>query len=108
MRCAGSRTITSRASEGVKEGRASKIGVVSGEAIRSKQAASKFWWKLILSVPDPILCGPMVSVQRLDQKFDSRCGGHFFRFDASVVARLPSPIPSSVSCRLPPKCMHSG
>ena len=31
--CASSSTITSRASEGVKEGRASKIGVVSGVAI---------------------------------------------------------------------------
>ena len=40
MHCVGSRTVTSRASEGVKEGRASKIGVVSGEVIGSKLAAS--------------------------------------------------------------------
>ena len=31
--CFGGRIITSRASEGVKDGSASKIGVVSGEAI---------------------------------------------------------------------------
>jgi hypothetical protein len=34
--CVGGETITSRASEGVKDGRVSKIGVVSGEAMLSK------------------------------------------------------------------------
>lgn len=36
MGCVGCRINTSRASEGVKDGSASKIGVVSREAIRSK------------------------------------------------------------------------
>jgi len=40
------RMTTSRASEGVRDGSASKIGVVSGEAIWLKLAtASKVWWK---------------------------------------------------------------
>jgi len=76
--------------------------------MRSEQAASKFWCRSILSVPDLVLRGPTVSVPPLDQEFDPRCGGRPFRFDASVVARLPKPIPPSVSCRLPPKCMPSG
>jgi len=48
----GNGTITSRASEGVRDGSASKIGVVSGEAIWSKLATtSKVWWKTDLIDP---------------------------------------------------------
>jgi hypothetical protein len=76
--CFGRGIITSSASEGVKDGSASKIGVVSGEAIWSKSATTKVLVETRSYRPQTIPRGLTVSFRPLGREFDSRHGGRFF------------------------------
>lgn len=100
--CIDSERIASRASEGVKDGSASKIGVVSGEAILPKLTTA-VWRKTDLI--DRVPCGPAVSHRVFGQEFDSHCGGGFFGL---CRACLPNPIPTTAPCHPPPKCTPNG
>lgn len=105
--CFSGGIITSSASEGVKDGSASKIGVVSGEAIWLKSTTTKGLAETRSYRPHM----QFPAVQRLasGRSVESSIPGVvevFFPRDERASAEL-NPIPTIVPCQ-PPKCTRSG
>lgn len=94
MGCVGGGINTSRASEGVKDGSASKIGVVSREAIWSKvgglaESRSYRPWMQFLAVQRLASdCLVTSSIPSVVEDFSAR---------RVFAARLPNPIPTTVT-----------